>query len=83
MKTRSKATQILRAMLARRYGFGASPNKRRLWFVATKALLATMSLTLERRKETALLRGSNLSYNEGVIGLTGHCLSFHARTGKL
>ena len=47
------------------------------------ALFATMSLTLERRKETALLRGSNLSYNEGVIGLTGHCLSFHARTGKL
>ena len=46
-------------------------------------LFATMSLTLERRKETALLRGSNLSYNEGVIGLTGHCLSFHARTGKL
>ena len=34
MKTRSKATQILRAMLARRYGFGASPNKQRpchLW----------------------------------------------------
>ena len=27
MKTRSKATQTLRAMLARRYGFGASPNK--------------------------------------------------------
>ena len=50
---------------------------------ARLALLATMSLTLERRKETALLRGSNLSYNEGVIGLTGHCLSFHARTGKL
>lgn len=46
-------------------------------------LITTMSLTLERRKETALLRGSNLSYNEGVIGLTGHCLSFHARTGKL
>ena len=29
MKIRSKATQILRAMLARRYGFGASPNKLR------------------------------------------------------
>lgn len=29
MKTRSKAAQILRAMLARRYGFGASPNKQR------------------------------------------------------
>ena len=29
MKTRSKAMQILRAMLARRYGFGASPNKQR------------------------------------------------------
>ena len=41
MKTRSKATLTLRAMLARRYGFGASPNKRRLWSVATKALLAT------------------------------------------
>ena len=30
METRSKATQILRAMLARRYGFGASPNKQPL-----------------------------------------------------
>lgn len=29
MKTRSKATQILRANMARRYGFGASPNKQR------------------------------------------------------
>ena len=27
MKTSSKATLTLRAMLARRYGFGASPNK--------------------------------------------------------
>lgn len=27
MKIRSKATLTLRAMLARRYGFGASPNK--------------------------------------------------------
>lgn len=29
MKIRSKATLTLRAMLARRYGFGASPNKQR------------------------------------------------------
>ena len=29
MKTRSKATQILRANMARRYGFGVSPNKQR------------------------------------------------------
>ena len=29
MKTRSKATLTLRAMLARRYGFAASPNKQR------------------------------------------------------
>ena len=28
MKTRSKATLTLRAMLARRYGFGASPTSR-------------------------------------------------------
>ena len=28
MKIRSKATLTLRAMLARRYGFGASPNKK-------------------------------------------------------
>ena len=27
MKIRSKATLTLRVMLARRYGFGASPNK--------------------------------------------------------
>ena len=27
MKIRSKATLTLRAMLARRYGFGANPNK--------------------------------------------------------
>ena len=48
-----------------------------------KALLATMSLTLKGRGKNALLRGSYPSYNEGVIGLTGHCLSFYARTGKL
>ena len=46
MKIRSKATLTLRAMLARRYGFGASPNKPplcHLWpqTVATEALLAT------------------------------------------
>ena len=31
MKIRSKATLTLRAMLARRYGFGASPNKQPLF----------------------------------------------------
>lgn len=51
------------------------------WF--SKALLATMSLTLKGRGKNALLKGSYPSYNEGVIGLTGHCLSFYARTGKL
>ena len=30
-----------------------------------------------------LFSGSNLSYNEEVIGLTGHCLSFYARLCKL
>ena len=48
-----------------------------------QALLATMSLTLKGREKNALLKGSYPSYNEGVIGLTGHCLSFYARTGKL
>lgn len=48
-----------------------------------KTLLATMSLTLKGRGKNALLKGSYPSYNEGVIGLTGHCLSFYARTGKL
>ena len=48
-----------------------------------QALLATMSLTLKVRGKNALLKGSYPSYNEGVIGLTGHCLSFYARTGKL
>ena len=42
MKIRSKATLTLRAMLARRYGFGASPNKPPFVpLVATEALLAT------------------------------------------
>ena len=48
-----------------------------------QALLATKSLTLKGRGKNALLKGSYPSYNEGVIGLTGHCLSFYARTGKL
>ncbi len=48
-----------------------------------QALLATMSLTLKGRGKNALLKGSYPSYNEGVIGLTGHCLSVYARTGKL
>lgn len=43
-----------------------------------QALLATMSLTLKGRGKNALLKGSYPSYNEGVIGLTGHCLSFYA-----
>ena len=42
MKIRSKATLTLRAMLARRYGFGASPNKPplcHLWRKKTEALI--------------------------------------------
>lgn len=42
---------------------------------ATHALLATMSMALKGRGETALFRGSILSYNERVIGLTVPCLS--------
>ena len=42
MKTRSKATLTLRAMLARRYGFGASPQQAAFVpLVSTEALLAT------------------------------------------
>ncbi|MFR9192071.1 MAG: hypothetical protein ACLVLG_03035 [Anaerovoracaceae bacterium] len=78
-KSRQGHTAEIRALLQK---YGASKLSQ-IDPAHYKALLATMSLTLERRKETALLRGSNLSYNEGVIGLTGHCLSFHARTGKL
>ncbi len=51
--------------------------------VYTGALLATMSLTLKQRGKSILHSGSCLSYNEGVIGLTEHCLSFHARPCKL
>ena len=39
------------------------------------ALLATITLPL--------FSGSCLSYNEGVIGLTTPCMSFHARSRKL
>ena len=41
--------------------------------VLTPALLATMSLPLKGRRKNVLFRGSYPSYNEGVIGLTGHC----------
>ena len=72
-------------------GLGRLPNKHfrgsfgpvKMASVFTLALLATMSLTLKGRGKNALLRGSYPSYNERVIGLTGHCLSFYARTGKL
>ena len=39
MKIRSKATLTPRAMLARRYGFGASPNKRKRKIASTLTFL--------------------------------------------
>ncbi len=41
MKTRSKATLTLRAMLARRYGLGRAQQAAFVPLVATEALLAT------------------------------------------
>jgi hypothetical protein len=37
-------------------------------------VITTMSLTLKQRGKSILHSGSCLSYNEGVIGLTEHCL---------
>ncbi len=47
MKIRSKATQILRAMLARRYGFGASPNKLRPGLCGHGGIACHLAATLK------------------------------------
>ena len=48
MKIRSKATLTLRAMLARRYGFGASPNKPPLCHLWPQRHCLPFSDTLEK-----------------------------------
>lgn len=76
MKTRSKATQILRANMARRYGFGASPNKQRPGLCGHGGIACYNMFDPKNGVALVMLfSGSNLSYNEEVIGLTGHCLS--------
>lgn len=76
MKTRSKATRTLRAMLARSNGFGASPNKQRPGLCGHGGIACYNMFDPENSVALVmLLSGSNLSYNEEVIGLTGHCLS--------
>ena len=47
MKTRSNATQILRAMLARRYGLGASPNKQRPGLCGHGGIACHLAATLK------------------------------------
>ena len=68
-------------------GLGASPQqaekpfvprKRNGWFFAfvhTDALLATICLTPQAAQESSVAGDSYLSYNERIIGLSGHCLS--------
>ena len=55
MKTRSKATQILRAMLARRYGFGASPNKQRPGLCGHGGIACHLATPPKWRKKRRLL----------------------------
>lgn len=55
MKTRSKATQILRAMLARRYGFGASPNKQRPGLCGHGGIACHLAAAQKWRKKTEAL----------------------------
>ena len=67
MKTRSKATQILRAMLARRYGFGASPNKQRPGLCGHGGIACYNGVGSEKLTASELYRCPNLSYNEDVL----------------
>ena len=43
--------------------------------VLTQALLATICLTPQAAQESSVAGDSYLSYNERIIGLSGHCLS--------
>ena len=63
-------------------GLGASaPNKLRR--VYTGALLATMVTAPEVREFSTLCSGPYSTLQWEGTGLTAHCLSFHARYGKL
>ena len=68
MKTRSKATLTLRAMLARRYGFGASPNKPPLCHLWPQRHCLPFSGTPEKPTKN--------EKNEGPFYLTSVSLAF-------
>mgnify|MGYP003292324371 FL=1 len=68
MKTRSKATLTLRAMLARRYGFGASPNKPPLCHLWPQRHCLPFSGTPEKYPKN--------KKNEGPFYLTSVSLAF-------
>lgn len=68
MKIRSKATLTLRAMLARRYGFGASPNKPPLCHLWPQRHCLPFSGTLEKSHKN--------EKNEGPLYLTSVSLAF-------
>lgn len=64
MKIRSKATLTLRAMLARRYGFGASPNKQRPGLCGHGGIachLATPSKMAQKNGGTRFFYASSVS----------------------
>ena len=68
MKIRSKATLTLRAMLARRYGFGASPNKPPLCHLWPQRHCLPFSGTPEKPTKN--------EKNEGPFYLTSVSLAF-------
>ena len=51
MKIRSKATLTLRVMLARRYGFGASPNKPPLCTCGHRGIACHLAAALNGAKK--------------------------------
>ena len=63
MKTRSKATLTLRAMLARRYGFGASPNKQPLCHLWPQRHCLPFSDTSENGAKKQRLLLANLRFS--------------------
>lgn len=55
MKIRSKATLTLRAMLARRYGFGASPTSRLCATCGHRGIACHLATAPKWRKKTEAL----------------------------
>ena len=75
-KQRSQNAQPQNEILCSKGDWGRCPQQASLWlWIATSIACYNMFDPKNGVALVMLFSGSNLSYNEEVIGLTGHCLS--------